>query len=267
MPLVSLHAASQAASSLQGGRAYQQDAFATASATADPDNSFVTATVCDGHGSGTGSGPIAEAAAALITQAIANHGYEHVKLAYQDAKDEITRTFPARGSRDNTCSVTVVALPDGTVLCVWVGDCRAYLLTAGNRLIQLTTDHNRADQGYSHIVTRALLDAPGAPADFSTKPAFDAYEPELREDHSQAALPRRILLTTDGVHDVLTDTQIRRKLIAAPDAQSAADRLTGHAVRTAWSRHRQDQKRPVFNQMFVPTPDNATALVIDLPAA
>lgn len=110
-----------------------------------------------------------------------------------------------------------------------VGDSRAWHLR-GDRLAQLTTDHTHSHPDRSHILLRAL-----------------GLEDHLRLDHHEFELAEhdRILLTSDGVHGVLSSRRLAAFMGARQSAQADAESIVAAALSTGGQ-------------------DNATALVIDV---
>lgn len=234
---------------LKGDRDYQQDACDWLRAV-DPDTGLpvIVAAVADGCGSGAGSGRIARDAVKLAVSIAAAYGREHLDRAIDTTREIIDARFPRRGRNDNT--TLVLAYYDAASLHVaWIGDSRAYALTADGRLRQLTKDHNLAPYAPNQL-TRALLGS----VDHRHGDAWEGCEshtPQLAEPflgRPFAPPPAWILLCTDGV--ALSGGAIVDTLTGAPDAASAARRLTSRAVRVA-----RDAGEKA---------DNATALVIDL---
>lgn len=243
-----------ASSSLIGGRSVNQDAFAW-SEYGDPANDgYVVAAVADGLGSIPSSELIAEAAvdAAVTIGARLDHQDDPahlIKLAtvvvglherYADQR-HIFDAFEhgdAFGRRPDTVLVVATATTAGEVHAGWIGDCRAYIRVVDGRLIQLTHDHNLGRFGHPHRLTRSLAHPDRGPETgrwyLSTDPAHQVLQ---------------VLLTSDGVHEVLPKRAIAYALATAPTPQRAVAWLTGWAVRAA-GRHA----------------DNATALLLTLPA-
>lgn len=234
---------------LKGDRDYQQDAADWLRAV-DPDTGLpvIVAAVADGCGSGAGSGRIAKAAVQLAVQVAACYGREHLDRAIDTTREIIDQRHPRRGRNDNT--TLVLAYYDAASLRVaWVGDSRAYALTADGQLRQLTKDHNLAPYAPNQL-TRALL-ADGNHRHGDALEGCESHTPQLAEPllgRPFAPPPAWVLLCTDGV--ALSGGAIVETLTGAPDAASAARRLTSRAVRTARAAGEKA--------------DNATALVIDL---
>ncbi len=112
---------------------------------------------------------------------------------------------------------------------VHVGDSRAWRLSGG-RLTCLTTDHVRPEPDLSHVLIRAL-----------------GMEPQLRLDHAAIELAEhdRLLLTSDGIHGVLSAVKIAAILRENASSEATADMLADAALAAGGK-------------------DNATALVIDI---
>jgi PPM family protein phosphatase len=125
---------------------------------------------------------------------------------------------------------TVVAawLEENRLSLVNVGDSRAYFLHSGE-VEQLTADHTLvAEQVRRGIISPAqaltttlqnvLIRALGAHADVEP----DIREFELNPDGT-------LLLCTDGLTRMVDDSRIAKTILAAPNAQSAADQLVNLA--------------------------------------
>jgi len=124
---------------------------------------------------------------------------------------------------------TALALRGRQAHLVHVGDTRAWRFTAG-RLTCLTTDHVRPEPDLRHVLIRAV-----------------GLEAELRLDHASIELAEhdRLLLTTDGVHGVLSPGRLTAILRENASAEATADSIVDAAI-AAGGR------------------DNATALVVDV---
>lgn len=112
-----------------------------------------------------------------------------------------------------------------------VGDSRAWHFRGG-RLLPLTEDHTRAHPDQRHVLTRAI-----------------GIEPSVRVDQHLQDLEvhDRLVLTTDGLHGVLSARRLAALLSGHGSAQSDAEALA-EAARAAGSQ------------------DNITVLVIDVTA-
>jgi len=137
----------------------------------------------------------------------------------------------ARGDAmtDSATTLTALALRGRRAHLVHVGDSRAWRFAA-NRLTCLTADHVRPEPDLRHVLIRAL-----------------GIEPELRLDHADVELAEhdRLLLTSDGVHGVLSPGRIAAILGENASAEATA-RMLAEAAISAGGR------------------DNATALVVDI---
>lgn len=124
---------------------------------------------------------------------------------------------------------TALALRGRQAHVAHVGDSRAWRFAAG-RLACLTTDHVRPEPDLNHVLIRAL-----------------GLEAELRLDHLTLEIAERdrLLLTTDGVHAVLSAPRLAAILAENASAEATAQRLVEAAL-AAGGR------------------DNATALVLDV---
>lgn len=136
-----------------------------------------------------------------------------------------------RGETMAMCATTLTALAlrGRRAHLVHVGDSRAWRYSGG-RLTCLTADHVRPEPDLRHVLIRAL-----------------GLEPELRLDHATVELADhdRLLLTTDGVHGVLSAAKIAALLERQASAEATADEIVEASLGAGGK-------------------DNATALVIDI---
>jgi len=130
---------------------------------------------------------------------------------------------------NSATTFTAMALRGRRAHLVHVGDSRAWRYSGG-RLTCLTTDHVRPEPDLSHVLIRAI-----------------GIEPELRLDHAQLELAEhdRLVLTSDGVHGVLSPARIGAILAENASAEATAEQLVDAAL-AAGGR------------------DNATAVVVDV---
>ncbi len=137
----------------------------------------------------------------------------------------------ARGAimADSATTFTALALRGRRAHLVHVGDSRAWRFSGG-RLTCLTTDHVRPEPDLRHVLIRAM-----------------GIEPELRLDHADIELAEhdRLLLTSDGVHGVLSAARIAVILRENASAEATAEMIVEAAI--AAGGH-----------------DNATAIVVDI---
>ncbi len=137
----------------------------------------------------------------------------------------------ARGEimADSATTFTALALRGRRAHLVHVGDSRAWCFSGG-RLTCLTTDHVRPEPDLRHVLIRAM-----------------GIDPELRLDHADIELAEhdRLLLTSDGVHGVLSAARIAVILRENTSAEATAEMIVEAAM--AAGGH-----------------DNATAIVVDI---
>lgn len=237
------------AARLIGDRTRQQDAYGHRC-----HDDYLVAVVADGLGWAAGSGLIAEASVAAVTAfgTALDHQYDpahlielarvtvalHADYASTDQQN-ILLDFEdggPYGRRPDTCMVVATIGHDGEVHIGWVGDCRGWIRLRDGRLLQLTSDHNYADLGAPHIVTRTLSSEAGP----ETNHWHYSPDTNLRPTH--------LVLTTDGVHGPLPPSMLTFSITTAPTAAHAARWLTESAVRAAGTGA-----------------DNATCMVVRLP--
>lgn len=152
------------------------------------------------------------------------------------------------GPEPPSCTFLAVSWrPGGPIVAAWIGDCRAYWLTASG-VSQLTVDHSwgseavatgrltqaEADSdGRSHAITRWLgADAPG-----DTAPDIARVTPEG---------PGVLVACSDGAWNYLTGAEHLAAFVAAEDPMGSARRIVSHAI-TAGGH------------------DNITAVVVSVP--
>jgi serine/threonine protein phosphatase PrpC len=130
---------------------------------------------------------------------------------------------------NSATTFTALALRGRRAHLVHVGDSRAWRFSGG-RLTCLTVDHVRPEPDLSHVLIRAL-----------------GIESELRLDHGDIELAEhdRLVLTSDGVHGVLSSSRIASILGENSSAEATAQSLVDAALKAGGR-------------------DNATALVLDV---
>ncbi|MFZ5743671.1 MAG: protein kinase domain-containing protein [Pseudomonadota bacterium] len=221
--------------SLTGPRAENQDFGGVHIGTAlERARHGVIAAVADG----VSGGKAGRAAAELAVHALIEGFYAVTDTlgparAMQAPLTAYNRWLHAQGKGEamtnSATTFTAFALRGRRAHLVHVGDSRAWRFSGG-RLARLTTDHVRPEPDLNHVLIRAI-----------------GIEPELRLDHATIELAEhdRLLLTSDGVHGVLSDKRIAAILAENTSAESTAQQLADAAI--AAGGH-----------------DNATALVLDV---
>ncbi len=162
-------------------------------------------------------------------------------LANRQIADRVASTAALRGMATTAVAVLVA---EATTALAHVGDSRAYLYR-DDELSRLTRDHSWVEEQiqagmlseaaarehpWRNIVTRALNGGKGL--------EVEVAELELREGD-------RLLLCSDGLSSVLTDTEIGRVLSTNADRQAICDELVRRVIAGG-------------------APDNVTTLVLDI---
>lgn len=221
--------------SLTGPRAENQDFGGVHLGTAlERSRHGIIAALADG----VSGGKAGRAAAELAVRALVEGFYcvpdtLGAARAMHGALAAYNRWLHAQGRGDamanSATTFTAFALRGRRATLVHVGDSRAWRY-AGGRLTCLTIDHVRPEPDLSHVLIRAL-----------------GIEPELRLDHAELELAEhdRLLLTTDGVHGVLSERRIAAILGENASAEATAERLAEAAIEAGGR-------------------DNASALVLDI---
>lgn len=218
--------------SRRGGRSINADAVA---GHTDPDTGHTAFVVADGVGDHLLAARAARTAATTVAREAAAHGPQSGILA---AQRELLREFP-EPSADAVLVVAVLPGDRSSSSCevAWVGDCRAYRWN-GRVLHQITTDHTVAE----YLRTRGV--EPAARADhmvYTTVRTVRAADIGCAVTGTSTG---RLLLSTDGVHKMLTISEVKDILAAHPTPDAAAETLVDTALRAGGT-------------------DNTTALVID----
>lgn len=167
---------------------------------------------------------------------IAVHGGPQAGIA---AARDVLRALPREEVADAAMVVATLVPPaaPGRVTVAWVGDCRAYTVSAG-RLRELTVDQTFAQElrargiesgpRWEHVLTNSVRDT-----------SDDGIGGPI------TTMAERLALTSDGIHKVVPIEDIRGCLVGTQGVVCSASRLTSAAARAG-------------------TTDNATALVVDL---
>lgn len=222
-------------SSLTGPRADNQDFGGVHLGTAlERARHGAVAAIADGVSGGREGRAAAELAVrALIEGFYAMPGTLGPARAMQAPLAAYNRWLHAQGRGEtmanSATTFTAIALRGRRAHLVHVGDSRAWRYSGG-RLTCLTADHTRPEPDMHHVLIRAL-----------------GIEPELRLDHSDLELAEhdRLVLTTDGIHAVLSAKRIAAILAESASAEATAEALAEAAI-AAGGR------------------DNATAVVLDI---
>ncbi len=202
--------------------------------------------VCDGMG-GHAAGEVASAIAVDTIGRLAPGVADDVLLG---AAVESANTAVIEGAEKGIgkpgmgCTASCVLIEKNKMAVAHVGDSRVYLLRHGT-LVRVTHDHSyveelvdsgqiTADEARTHpsrsIITRAL-----------------GSDPDMYADHFSLDVYRgdRIIVCSDGLSSMITDSQIESVAVSAATPQQAADNLTAAALTAGGA-------------------DNVTVLVIDV---
>jgi serine/threonine protein phosphatase PrpC len=151
---------------------------------------------------------------------------------------------------NSASTFTAFALRGRRAHLVHVGDSRAWRFADG-RLACLTTDHTRPEPDLRHVLIRAL-----------------GIEGDLRLDHATIELAERdrLLLTTDGVHGVLSAAKIAAIMAREESVEATAQELVEAAIAAGG---RDNASAVVVDIVRLPAPDHDGILagLSGLPAA
>ena len=163
----------------------------------DPDGSWVLGCVFDGVGGIPDGEDASQAAAdsvcAFITQSIRDYVDDEQLLI-----DALAKANSGVEQLEGPATTAVLALTrsDGWITVAWVGDSRAYLVDETG-VLQLTTDHSTFHTDSLGFARPSLSRWLGS---------SEHGEPEVIR--FKATPGSMVLLTTDGVHDVIDDAEL-----------------------------------------------------------
>lgn len=175
--------------------------------------------VADGMG-GSEAGEVASRIAACVVSASyyasAAGPADALKTAFQEANAEIRRFVQSRPDwRGMGTTCTAVAIANGVAYCAHVGDSRVYLVRGG-RIYRMTEDHSAVnemvkkgaispEEARRRTDRNVILRALGGRDDIDTA---------IWNEPLGLAPQDRIAVCTDGLHDVLTDEEIRQGAVS-----------------------------------------------------
>ncbi len=155
---------------------------------------------------------------------------EHLQGAVHEADARVFGEVKRRPELAGMGSTLTLALAvGGTLFVAHVGDSRAYLLRGG-KLYRLTHDHTLLNE----LQARGAL-MPGQEASARLRHvitnAVGGGDPGVKVEMTRAQLEAgdRLLLSTDGLHDMLDDERIAAVMTTSPNPQQACDRLVAEA--------------------------------------
>jgi len=152
---------------------------------------------------------------------------EFLLQAVHDANAAIVREAEERGTHGMGTTLSAVCVRKRAAVIANVGDSRVYLISRKG-ITQLTTDHTlvmrmvehgllRPEEARTHVDKHVLTMAVGTPG---------VLEPQVL--HAKIPPHGRLLLCSDGLHDLLPDAEIAA-LAKLPDIDEAARALVAQA--------------------------------------
>ena len=220
------------------------------------ESGLLIAALFDGMGSLPGSGEVARIAGdcVLAVAALPFTGSTRRAAATLRAASALTREHTESEDGDTTAVLAVIDPAAATVDGGWIGDSRLYVFDDDSILHLKSTDHNLAHD--RSVLTRSLV---GGHGHLCERHPCEEHAPDSTWWPGAGGSARvwRVILTTDGVHDVLTHDEMQEIVEVAVDAGHTARRLTAFALRKAGrdARARGEERDG----------DNATALVVEFP--
>ncbi len=155
---------------------------------------------------------------------------EAIRSAIRKASEAVRLHASLGPGREGAATTAVIAMKyEGWAAFGWVGDSRAYLARRGD-IERLSTDHTAAERLYEQgrIDAADLPDHPEAHT--LTQWVGGEGPPEVSLGTRSLSQNDTLVLLTDGVHGVLTDSMIAAIVANAVSAQEAADRLVSAAL-------------------------------------
>jgi len=255
----------------EGGKPCEDNGFSFIS----EDKSMVISGVFDGMGghrdgakaSKIVNNAIFEFLADLNSDTKPNDIIAAIKLAFEDAVDKIQKKLGAKGSDGGTTATFAVVKRKSKrtyeAFVANAGDSRAYVLTGG-KLMPLTVDNHVPTKGeglftlediqqlakksgqliLSRVNTIAELIKYGLFEKFRRRNIVDNVITASKRYTAQPVITRvmlksddRLLFSTDGIHDNLTDGEIEQLLKKTPDVYIAAKKILEAAREISKSRN------------------------------
>jgi PPM family protein phosphatase len=198
------------------------------------DSAYVRApvfVVADGMGGAQAGEVASRIAVERFEQGLPDEGTPEVRLAVaaKEANREIHEL--SHGDRDRAgmgTTLTAAYVDDAEIAIAHVGDSRAYMFREGE-LVRLTQDHTLVDE----LFRRGKLTEEEALNHPQRSIITRALGPEPEVDVDTWSYPARagdvLLLCSDGLTSMISETQIAEILAAAPSLQVAADQLIDEA--------------------------------------
>jgi protein phosphatase len=170
-----------------------------------------------------------------VCQSLWWNGSDDIVPGLLGAVKEANRAVYEKGQSDESLyemgtTLTAAVIYDGSLVIAHVGDSSLFLYQEG-KLRKITRDHTLAEQmlsdgllmqedmksnGYNHVLTRAV--------GVESQVEVDIYQLEVTKGDW-------ILLSTDGLTDLVTDKEICEYLESADDPQDTAQALVDLALR------------------------------------
>jgi protein phosphatase len=192
---------------------------------------------------GMGGASAGEVASEMAVRSIPRHYYDSTKgpaLALKEALEEVSAEIHRAGQEDpglrgmgTTCVALAILLPE--LYAAYVGDSRLYLLR-GDGFYQLTEDHTVVGE----MVRKGILTREQARnhEERNVLSLSMGGRPEITASYWEKPMPLRagdrLLVCSDGLHDLVGDGEMQAILASAPlhqavdDLIAAAKRRGGH---------------------------------------
>ena len=188
-------------------------------------NHFVVA-IADG----VGSSEFGDVASRILLENLSKNAnilsHQIILNIIKNTNQELLKNYQGKAST----VFSIVYATDEKIIIYHIGDTRVYKLTAHNNLVQLTNDHTYTqkliDDGviseemrFNHPKKNIILQSLGSKKEIH----IDIYKNSFE-------VGEKLLLTSDGIHDYMKDSEVEEIMLSSKSMQTNIDRLIKKAV-------------------------------------
>ena len=188
-------------------------------------NHFVVA-IADG----VGSSEFGDIASRVLLENLSKNAnilsHQIILNIIKNTNQELLKNYKGKAST----VFSIVYATDEKIITYHIGDTRVYKLTSNNNLVQLTNDHTYTqkliDDGiiseemrFNHPKKNIILQSLGSRDEIH----IDIYKNSFESGE-------KLLLTSDGVHDYMKESEIEDMILSSKSMQTNIDRLIEKAV-------------------------------------
>jgi len=179
---------------------------------------------------GVGSSEFGDIASRLLLENLGKNSnilsHQIILNIIKNTNQELLKNYKEKAST----VFSIVYATDKKIIIYHVGDTRVYKLTANNNLVQLTNDHTYTqrliDDGviseemrFNHPKKNIILQSLGS----KDKIHIDIYKNSFE-------VGEKLLLTSDGIHDYMKETDIKDMMLSSKSMKTNVDRLIEKAI-------------------------------------